>query len=65
MSVIEERLVALWQSEEIFTGAVKEVKEDVHLLIICMHDVVCYITFYINGSVRESELFISMVLLEN
>ncbi|XP_039810684.1 uncharacterized protein LOC120673646 isoform X2 [Panicum virgatum] len=28
MSVIEERLVALWQSEEIFTGAVKEVKEE-------------------------------------
>ena len=28
MSVIEERLVALWQSEDIFTGAVKEVKEE-------------------------------------
>jgi len=28
MSVIEERLVALWQSEEILTGAVKEVKEE-------------------------------------
>ena len=28
MSVIEEHLVALWQSEEIFTGAVKEVKEE-------------------------------------
>jgi len=28
MSVIEECLVALWQSEEIFTGAVREVKEE-------------------------------------
>jgi len=28
MSVIEERLVALWQSEDIFTGAGKEVKEE-------------------------------------
>ena len=28
MSVTEEHLVASWQSEEIFTGAVREVKEE-------------------------------------
>jgi len=28
MSIVEECLVALWQSEEIFTGAVREVKEE-------------------------------------
>jgi len=48
-----------------FGYALALLRWDVHLLIICMHDVVCYITFYINGSVRESENFISMVLLEN